>query len=115
MPDLKISIGNREFDVSCAPGEEDYLLSAAAMLDEQAQSIVSQVGRIPEARMLLMAGLMLADKVTEAGDSVAKLTAEVEALRAQLADAGAGELPQETLAALATLETLTSRIEALGD
>ena len=40
-----------------------FLRAAAALLDAEAQPLVAQMGRLPEARMLLMAGLMLADKV----------------------------------------------------
>ncbi len=62
MPEVKISIGGREFEVACQTGEEHYLKTAAAMLDAEAAVLASQIGRIPESRMLLMAGLMLADK-----------------------------------------------------
>ncbi|MEE9387752.1 MAG: cell division protein ZapA [Paracoccaceae bacterium] len=62
MPEIKIAIGGREFDVACQAGEEHYLKSAATYLDAEASSLNSQIGRIPENRMLLMSGLMLADK-----------------------------------------------------
>lgn len=62
MPNVVIEIGGREFEVACQPGEEHYLRSAAALLNVEATAISSQMGRVPEQRMLLMAGLMLADK-----------------------------------------------------
>ncbi|MEC3860621.1 cell division protein ZapA [Mesobacterium sp. TK19101] len=62
MPEIEIHIGGRTFEVACQEGEEHYLLAAAKMLDNEAQVLVNQIGRVPEARMLLMAGLMLADK-----------------------------------------------------
>lgn len=62
MPDVKVSIGGREFEVACQVGEEHFLKSAAAMLDAEASVLSNQIGRMPESRMLLMAGLMLADK-----------------------------------------------------
>ncbi len=62
MPDVKITIGGREFEVACQTGEEHFLKSAAAMLDAEAAVLSKQIGRMPESRMLLMAGLMLADK-----------------------------------------------------
>ena len=33
MPEVTISIGGRNFDVACQDGEEQYLHSAAKMLD----------------------------------------------------------------------------------
>jgi len=62
MPQVEIMIGGRSFEVACQDGEEPFLTSAAAMLDAEAQALSSQIGRMPEGRMLLMAGLMLADK-----------------------------------------------------
>lgn len=88
MPEVIIDIGNRSFEVACQEGEESFLKSAAAMLDTEAQVLAGQIGRLPEARMLLMAGLMLADKTAGLEDQVAKLTAslaerdtEIEALK----------------------------------
>jgi len=62
MPQVEISIGGRSFEVACQDGEEHFLQAAAKLLDDEARHISEQVGRMPEARMLLMAGLMLADK-----------------------------------------------------
>ena len=62
MPEVKITIGGRDFEVSCQTGEEHYLKSAASLLDGEAAALNSQIGRLPESRMLLMSGLMLADK-----------------------------------------------------
>ncbi|HKK97491.1 MAG TPA: cell division protein ZapA [Marivita sp.] len=70
MPEVTISIGGRTFEVACQEGEEQYLHSAAKMLDTEAQVLAQQVGRIPEARMLLMAGLMLADKTAGLEDKL---------------------------------------------
>lgn len=60
--EVEITIGGRTFEVACQEGEEQYLYSAAKMLDGEASVLVDQIGRMPESRMLLMSGLMLADK-----------------------------------------------------
>jgi cell division protein ZapA len=86
MPEVTIHIGGRGFEVSCQEGEESYLHSAAKMLDDEAQVLSDQIGRMPEARMLLMAGLMLADKTAAEEDRNKELAAQLEALRAQLAE-----------------------------
>ena len=62
MPQVEITIGGRGFTVACQPGEEPYLQAAAKLLDEEASSLSSQAGRMPESKMLLMAGLLLADR-----------------------------------------------------
>jgi cell division protein ZapA len=82
MPDLEIHIGGRSFSVACQPGEEHFLRAAALMLDSEAQPLVAQLGRLPESRLLLMAGLMLADKTASVEDENRQLKlklAEIEA------------------------------------
>ncbi len=88
MPEVEIEIGGRTFEVACQEGEEHYLHAAAKMLDEEASVLSAQIGRIPESRMLLMAGLMLADKTAgvqdklrEAEDKMAEKEAELDQLR----------------------------------
>lgn len=90
MPEVTIHIGGRPFNVACQEGEESFLHSAAKMLDDEAQILSDQVGRMPEARMLLMAGLLLADKTAASEDRVKELEsvlAERQAELEQLRDA----------------------------
>jgi cell division protein ZapA len=107
MPELDITIGGRTFLVACQPGEEHFLRSAAAMLDSEAQVLVGQMGRMTDARLLLMAGLMLADKTAALEDELrehkAKLAASVSA--------PAAVAP----IALTTLADLAARAEAMAD
>ena len=62
MSQVTIQICGRSFDVFCQDGEESYLKTAAAMLYQEAQKLESSGARITESRMLLMAGLLLADR-----------------------------------------------------
>lgn len=84
MPELEILIGGRAFEVACQEGEEHYLQAAAEMLNIEAQTLVSQTGRIPEARMLLMSGLMLADRTAGVEDRLKILEDEAEGYRAEI-------------------------------
>ncbi|MCT4610695.1 MAG: cell division protein ZapA [Pelagimonas sp.] len=86
--EVEINIGGRLFEVACQEGEQQFLLSAASLLDAEAQVLVSQIGRMPETRLLLMSGLMLADKTAgleerlrESENQIHALQAEIEALR----------------------------------
>ncbi|WP_343082140.1 cell division protein ZapA [Ostreiculturibacter nitratireducens] len=115
MPEVKISIGGREFDVACQDGEEHFLHAAAKMLDNEASGLVSNIGRMPESRMLLMAGLMLADKTAALEDQLRAAKARAEAVEAKLAsaqpDTDSGE---ETARALSLLAEMAERVEALA-
>lgn len=123
MPEVTIEIGGRTFDVACQAGEEHYLQSAAKMLDEEASVLAAQIGRIPEARMLLMAGLMLADKTAglqdklrEAEDRMAEKEAQLEQLRnAPPPDAERIEVPVVPAQVTDTLAEIAARAEALAE
>lgn len=122
MPEVEIHIGGRAFEVSCQEGEEHYLQSAAKMLDEEAAVLSKAIGRLPEARMLLMAGLMLADKTAGAADKVAELEAklaekdaEIDALKAAPApEPERIEVPVIPQIVNDTLAELAARAEALA-
>lgn len=121
MPHVEIAIGGRTFEVACQEGEEQFLHSAAAMLNTEAQHLSSQIGRMPEARMLLMAGLMLADKTTGLEEKVhvqegrmAQLQARIDTLESQPAAAAreVAVIPTEVTQAMAAL---ADRAEAIAD
>ncbi len=123
MPDVDIEIGGRTFQVSCQEGEEHYLQAAAKMLDDEASVLTAQVGRIPETRMLLMAGLMLADKTAgmqdklrEAEDAMAEKEAELAQLRnAPMPEPERIEVPVVPTAVTDTLAEIAARAEALAE
>jgi cell division protein ZapA len=120
MPQVEITIGGRTFEVACQEGEEQYLISAATMLDAEAAHLSAQIGRMPEARMLLMAGLMLADRTAGLEDQVRENELELTGLHAQIAEAAARPaarievpvIPQEIHDGMAEI---AARAEALAD
>lgn len=122
MPEVRISIGGRPYDVACQEGEESFLHSAAALLEGEASVLAAQAGRIPETRMLLMAGLMLADKTAgmedqlrAAEERVAQREAELAELRARpMPQAERVEVPVIPMAVTDTLAELAARAEALA-
>ncbi len=84
MPDVTVSIGGREYPVACQEGEEQFLHAAARMLDTEASALAGQTGRLPESRMLLMAGLMLADKAAGIEEQLKSAEARLGAQEAEL-------------------------------
>lgn len=115
MPEVNIQIGGRTFEVSCQVGEESYLQSAAAMLNEEAQVLSDQIGRMPEGRMLLMSGLMLADRTAAHEDRIKELEAELETLRSQPKPVPERvEVPVVPDSVTETLADLAAQAEALA-
>ena len=122
MPEVDITIGGRNFEVACQEGEQHFLRSAAKMLDDEARVLTSQIGRIPEARMLLMSGLMLADKsagmedrMRELENKVAEQEAEISRLRNQPVQIERVEVPVVPSMTLETLAELAARAESLAE
>ncbi|HHC29693.1 MAG TPA: cell division protein ZapA [Rhodobacterales bacterium] len=116
MPDVTISIGGRDFDVACQEGEEHFLQSAAAMLDVEAQTLVSQIRHLTESRMLLMSGLMLADKTAGLDDQLKLAEQKIAKLEAALAaaQAAATQAPEVPAEVTDTLAELAARAEAMA-
>ena len=124
MPEVEIEIGGRRFEVACQPGEEDYLISAATALDKEASSIGDQLGRLSEARMLLMAGLMLADQAENLKEKLAKSDADLSAAISEVsrlnAELSSSSIPGNENAALSaefekTLIDIAEKAERLAD
>ena len=65
MTELEISIGGRIFSVACDNEEQEKGREAAALINEEADSIQSQLGRLPESKMLLLSALMIADRLVD--------------------------------------------------
>jgi cell division protein ZapA len=130
MPEVEVDIGGRVFSVACQDGEEPFLRSAAKMLDTEAAVVLGQIGRMPPERMLLMAGLMLADKTAGLEDDLREMREKVagqdKALRSaeeRLADRArriselqeAGPRTEVPDALSDGLAELTARAEAMAD
>ena len=84
MTQVSVTVGGRDFDVACRDGEEPYLRAAAALLDAEAVTLLGQMGRMPETTMLLMSGLMLADKTAAQEDRLRRAEEKLAAREARI-------------------------------
>jgi cell division protein ZapA len=121
MPQVEITIGGRNFEVACQEGEEQFLMTAAAMLDVEASSLSTQIGRMPESRMLLMAGLLLADRTAGLEDKVREAEGRAAQLQAQTEITQAGgsvektEVPVVSSEVIDAMTQIAVQAEALAD
>jgi cell division protein ZapA len=123
MPEIEVRIGGRLFSVACDEGEQAGVRAAAKRLDAEASAIGDQAGRLPESRMLLLTGLMLADRIGGIEDELraaharlARQEREIAALREAPAPAAERiEVPVVPAGIAALLAEVAARVEALAD
>ena len=123
MPEVTIEIGGRPFNVACQEGEEHFLHAAAGLLDNEAKALMDQIGRLPENRMLLMAGLMLADKAAGTQDHIRSMENKIAQQEAWIEELQSRPAPQPDTVEVAviptevseTLAELAARAEALAE
>lgn len=112
MAEVDFSIGHKSYTLSCQEGEERLLKRAASLLDAEARVILEQTGRMPEQRLLLLAGLMLADRTSALEDRLASTERELARVKANPPRVEVPVLPPTLSEALAEL---AARAEALAD
>ncbi|WP_118137528.1 cell division protein ZapA [Oceanicella sp. SM1341] len=128
MADITLNIGGRQFRVACEDGEQERLRDAAGLLDAEADALSKAIGTVPESRMLLMAGLMLADRMigqesrhrgTEEAlrETRARLRAAESAVTAHHAAPDPRAIEIENLAdqAVDLLDRTAARLEAIAE
>ena len=84
MPDINLSIGGRSFAVACPEGEEASLEAAAQILSADARTLVEQSKNLSESQMLLISGLMSADRAISIQEDLKKAKVEVNSLKLKI-------------------------------
>ena len=106
MGQVVVKVNGRDFPLSCADGQEPRIRRLAQYVDAKIGDFVGRVGQVGEARLLLLAALVIADELSDANDAL-----EQERNRSQTADfAGA---PPADAAANGRYET-GNRAEAIA-
>ena len=111
MADLEIQIGARSYRVACEDGQEPHLEAVAARLRQEADALSAQFGTLSETRLLLMSGLIVADRLR----AVEGPAGDAGRLSAQLGEAEAREqaLAAEKAAMTQELAEATLEVERL--
>src|SRR6185437_6421967 len=113
MPHVTVTINGRQFRMACEDGQEEHLRQLAKDLDDRIVSLRGQFGEIGDARLTVMAALMIADQLSEADKKVKRLEADLAGM--QEARGTAAERMQATQAALvAAFTSAAERVEGLA-
>jgi cell division protein ZapA len=81
MANVVVTVADRPYTMQCPDGEEDHLRELAKLLDTEVSRIKQSVGSIGDIRLLVMSGLMVADRLSEAIHKIEALEEQVGGLR----------------------------------
>jgi cell division protein ZapA len=81
MAQVIVQVNDRPYTMQCPDGEEDHLRDLARLLDSEVQRIRRSVGSVGDIRVLVMSGLMVADRLSEAIKRVEELEEQLRGLR----------------------------------
>lgn len=112
MAQVTVHINSRSYSLACEEGEQDHLRELAQYLDGHVNDLKARFGQIGDARLLVMASLMIADQFSET-------LAQVEDLRGQVAGVRDGNSEIQNLttsleeATAKSINELAGRIETM--
>ena len=73
MADVDIIINSRTYRVSCKDGEEDRIISLSSQINQEVELLANRIGQLGEARMILLAALVLLDKSDDNQDKMEEI------------------------------------------
>jgi cell division protein ZapA len=104
MGQVTVSINGRPYEIACDDGQEEHVRGLAGYLDGRVGELVAGMGQVGDARLLVMASLLVADELVEA-------VREIEALKTRTdADTEAQVMARESEG----IQALSSRLEDLA-
>ena len=113
MSQVNVTINGRQFRMACEDGQEGHLQQLAKDLDDRIVALRGQFGEIGDARLTVMAALMVADELTETGKKLKRLEADHAALQ-DVRDAAADRTEATQTAIVAAFTSAAERIEGLA-
>jgi cell division protein ZapA len=106
MPQVTITINGRAYAIACDPGEEDRIRQLARGIDARVTGFAKDAPQAGEARLLVMAALLLADELSEAKETVRRIRANPPA--------APGMAAAEEAALASGIDRLAQRIETVA-
>ena len=118
MGQVRITLNGRGYDIACEDGQEEHVMRLANAMSERVNQLVAANGQVGEARLLLMAGLLMADDLhserAKAAATVATSTAP--AAEADSTSGGNNDSVQQAYEYVADVfEQLSDRLEVVAD
>jgi cell division protein ZapA len=113
MPLVNVLVNGRAYTVACDEGEEEHLRELGQYLDKRVRELSATVGQVADSRLLLMAGLVIADELSDALVKLEERNKELTAIKSAQA-ATTESLANDDVRAADALEFAASRLEAIA-
>jgi len=81
MSHINVTINGRQYRMACEVGQEARLLQLAEGFEARIGSLRGKFGEIGDARLTVMAALIVSDELLDAGHRIRSLEEELDALR----------------------------------
>src|SRR5712691_8056040 len=104
MGQISLTVNGRPFELICEDGQETRIRRLGQYVDAKVAEFVKSVGQVGEARLLLLAALVIADELADAN----------EALRLERREARGAEAAAAVDAAANGIHGIAQRVEALA-
>ncbi|MCP5432172.1 MAG: cell division protein ZapA [Alphaproteobacteria bacterium] len=81
MSQVSVSVNGRSYIVACDEGEEEHLRELSRYIDKHVSSLADSIGQVGDSRLLLMAGLLVCDELSDALTRLDELEQEIQSLK----------------------------------
>jgi cell division protein ZapA len=120
MTQVQVTVNGRSYLVACDDGQEAHVARLGRYIDQKVSSLVTSVGQVGDARLLLMASLLVADELSDTDQALnaAKgelATAAKEREQNRAADRAAPQSSADEAVLARALDGLAERIESIAD
>ncbi len=111
MPTVEVMVNGRRHTLQCGVGEEGRVRRLAAYVDRKISEMAGNKSQLGDARLMLMAGLVVADELSDALDEIQRLRAALES-QDQASHAGHGGDSERRAAAM--IEQVAQQLNAVA-
>jgi cell division protein ZapA len=81
MAQVTVLVNGRNYTLACEDGEEEHLTALATFIDSRVAELGRSVGQVGDARLMLMASLVVADELAVANERIEELEQEIEQIK----------------------------------
>ena len=114
MGEVVVKVNGRDFALNCADGQEPRIRRLAQYVDGKIGEFAKNLGQIGEARLILLAALVIADELSDANEAVQQAHNRARAAAGPGGAPGSGPGGEATERAASGIRGIAERIESIA-